>query len=187
MTLHIRNMVCNRCIMVVGTELEKMGLHPLSVSLGYVELKEALTDSQFAELNKKLVDLGFEILDDRKSRIIEKIKNELVTLAHYTEEQPRENISSYLSSRLHHDYNYLSSLFSESEGTTIEKYFIAQKIERVKELLEYDELTLSGIALEMGYSSVAHLSSQFKKVTGQTPSQYKTTLNRAGRTPLDKL
>lgn len=186
MKLYIRNMVCNRCIMAVRVELERLGLHPVNISLGEVEIGEVISKDVLARLSDSLLQLGFELIDDRKSRIIEKIKNELVNLVHYTEEQPKTNLSGYLSSKLNHDYNYLSTLFSDVEGITIEKYFIAQKIERAKELLMYDELTLSEIAFRLGYSSVGYLSNQFKKVTGFTPSHFKT-IREKKRIPLDKV
>lgn len=186
MKLYIKNMVCNRCIMAVKTELERLGLHPVNISLGEVELGEQISKKLLQQLDDSLQKLGFELIDDRKSRIIEKIKNELVNLVHYAEEQPKTNLSDYLSSKLNHDYNYLSTLFSDVEGITIEKYFIAQKIEKAKELLMYDELTLSEIAYRLGYSSVGYLSNQFKKVTGFTPSHFKT-IREKKRIPLDKI
>jgi len=160
--------------MVVRAELEKAGLHPSTVELGEVEIKEQPTADTLLQLGKSLQNLGFEIIDDRKSRIIEKIKNIIVELIHHSIENTDVNLSKYISQQLNYDYNYLSNLFSEVEGVTIEKYFIAQKIEKVKELLKYDELTLSQIADKLGYSSVAYLSNQFKKQTGLSPSFYKS-------------
>ncbi|MBB5394368.1 helix-turn-helix domain-containing protein [Mucilaginibacter sp. AK015] len=173
MKLYIKNMVCSRCKMVVKAELEKAGLHPVSVELGEVDLSDEPDKTAVAHLNDNLKLLGFEIIDDRKSRIIAQIKNAIVTLIHHTDEFLNLNLSEYLSTQLNYDYGYLSNLFSEVEGTTIEKYFIAQKIEKVKELMMYDELTLSQIANQLGYSSVAYLSSQFKKQTGLTPTFYR--------------
>ena len=167
-------MVCSRCKMVLKSELEKAGLHPVSVELGEVEIEEDPGVAALQELNNSLKALGFEIIDDRKSRIIEKIKNAIVEIIHYPNEDISVNVSEYISQKLHYDYSYLSNLFSEIEGITIEKYLIAQKIEKVKELLKYDELTLSEIAYRLGYSSVAYLSNQFKKQTGLTPSFYKS-------------
>jgi len=167
-------MVCSRCKMVVKAQLETIGLQPLSVNLGEVEIEEQLNKAQIQELDTALKQLGFEIIDDYKSQIIEKIKNTIVTLVHHTDHDIKTNLSSFITSQIHQDYNYLSNLFSEVEGTTIEKYFIAQRIERVKELIVYDELTLSEIADQLGYSSVAYLSNQFKKVTGFTPSYFKS-------------
>ena len=167
-------MVCSRCKMVVKAHLENRELHPVTVNLGEVEIEEALSKTQLAALNSSLKTLGFELIDDKKSQTIEKIKNTIVTLVHHSEPDIKTNLSDFITSQIHQDYHYLSNLFSEVEGTTIEKYFISQRIERVKELLVYDELTLSEIAYQLGYSSVAYLSNQFKKVTGFTPSYFKS-------------
>lgn len=166
-------MVCSRCKMAVKGELEKAGLHPLSVQLGEVEIKENPSTKTIHNLNASLQRLGFALLDDRKTRMIEQIKNAIVSLIHHRDENIAVNLSEYIAQKLHYDYNYLSNLFSEVEDTTIEKYFIAQKIEKVKELLKYDELTVSEIADRLNYSSVAYLSNQFKKQTGYSPSSYK--------------
>lgn len=174
-------MVCSRCKMVVKAELEKLGLQPLSVELGEVEFKSDPTKETLHQLDTALKNLGFEIIDDRKSRIIEKIKNTIVELIHHSNENIGSNLSDYLAQKINYDYNYLSNLFSEVEGTTIEKYLIAQKIEKVKELLKYDELTLSQIADGLGYSSVAYLSNQFKKQTGLSPSFYKSLKQNSRR------
>ncbi|MBS1946277.1 MAG: helix-turn-helix transcriptional regulator [Bacteroidetes bacterium] len=174
MKLYIKNMVCNRCKMVVRSELEKAGLLPLSVDLGEAEIKNRPTKNQLQAFGASLKQLGFELIDDKKSRIIEKIKNEIIKIVHHSGENISINLSDHLSAALHYDYGYLSNLFSEVEGATIEKYFISQRIEKVKELLVYDELSLSEIADKLGYSSVAYLSSQFKKVTGLTPTFYKS-------------
>jgi AraC-like DNA-binding protein len=174
MKLYIKNMVCSRCKMVVKDELIKFDLHPKKIELGEVEVEEELSNENKNQLNAILQAFGFELIDDKKSRLIEKIKNIIVDLVHYSENQLNTTFSEYISKKLHHDYNYLSNLFSEVEGTTIEKYFIAQRIEKVKELLKYDELSLSEIAYRLGYSSVAYLSNQFKKQTGLTPTFYKT-------------
>ena len=179
-------MVCSRCKMVVKDELIKCGVHPTSVELGEVEIKEELNDKKKDALNKVLQSFGFDLIDDKKSKLIEKIKNTIVELVHYSDHQLSINFSEYISSKLHHDYNYMSNLFSEVEGITIEKYFIAQKIEKVKELLKYDELSLSEIADRLGYSSVAYLSNQFKKQTGLTPTFYKS-LKQNKRKNLDDL
>ena len=167
-------MVCSRCKMLVKAELEKAGLHPLSVELGEVEIKDQPTPATLRQLDTALKTLGFEIIDNRKSRMIEQIKNAIVELVHHAENNLNTNLSQFISQKLNYDYNYLSNIFSEVEGLTIEKYFIAQKIEKIKELLMYDELTLSQIADKLGYSSVAYLSSQFKKETGLSPSFYKS-------------
>ncbi|GFD92319.1 hypothetical protein KUL154_10520 [Alteromonas sp. KUL154] len=186
MTLTIKNMVCNRCILVIQNELDKLGLGVKSIKLGEVILEKELTSDEKESLDKVLLDLGFEIIDDKKSRIIEKIKNLIINLVHHQDSETKINLSELLSNELHHDYNYLSNLFSEVEGTTIEKYFIAQKIEKVKELLVYDELSLSEIAFRLHYSSVAYLSNQFKKVTGLTPSHFKK-IRKDRRKPLDEV
>lgn len=185
-TLFIKNMVCDRCIMVVQNELDKLGLDAKNIKLGEVTLDKELTQDEKNILDKVLVSLGFEVIDDKKGRVIEKIKNIIIGLVHHQDSNTKTNLSDLLSSQLHHDYNYLSNLFSEVEGTTIEKYFIAQKIEKVKELLVYDELSLSEIAFRLNYSSVAYLSNQFKKVTGLTPSHFKQVKDDK-RKPLDKL
>lgn len=178
MKLYIKNMVCNRCKMAVKDELEKAGLQPISVELGEVELAHNPSSEKLHNLSASLQKLGFEIIDDRKSRIIEQIKNAIVALIHHNKNENLSiNLSTYISQKLNYEYNYLSNLFSEVEGTTIEKYFIAQRIEKVKELLKYDELSLSQIADRLGYSSVAYLSNQFKKQTGLSPSFYKTQKN----------
>lgn len=175
MKLYIKNMVCSRCKMVVKAELEKLGLHPQTVDLGEVELDTKPTETQWRQLDLALRQMGFEIIDDRKSRIIEKIKTSIVKLIHHQSgENSDTNLSVFITARLHYDYSYLSNLFSEVEGTTIEKYYISQRIEKAKELLVYDEFSLSQIADQLGYSSVAYLSSQFKKVTGLTPTYYKS-------------
>lgn len=174
MKLYIKNMVCSRCKMVVKAELEKAGLQTLSVELGEVEVVNKPSMEILHKLDKSLQSLGFEIIDDRKSRLIEKIKNNIVELIHHNAENIPVNLSEHLSKKIHYDYSYLSNLFSEVEGTTIEKYYISQKIEKVKELLKYDELSISQIADRLGYSSVAYLSNQFKKQTGLSPSFYKS-------------
>lgn len=184
--LYIRNMVCNRCKMAVKNILDDLQLQAQTIELGEVTLQQPTTEEQIKLLDTRLQELGFDIIDDRKSQLIERIKNIIVREVHYTGEQKTVNLSQQLAGELHHDYNYLSTLFSEVTGTTIEKYQIAQKIERVKELLTYGELTLSQIAWEMGYSSVAHLSNQFKKVTGFTPSHFKS-IGEQKRRPLDEV
>ena len=166
-------MVCIRCKMVVKDELTKLGLHYTSVELGEAEVMENITPEQHDQFKVGLLKSGLELMDDKKSVLIEKIKKVIIELVHYSEEQLSINLSEYLSQKLNHDYTYLANLFSEVQGTTIEKFFIAHKIERVKELLVYNELNLTEIAYLMHYSSVAHLSTQFKKITGLTPSHFK--------------
>lgn len=186
MKLYIKNMVCDRCKMVVEAEMKGMGYHPLSVELGEVALAEELAEPQLQALDARLRQLGFERIDDKKSRLIDRVKTLILELVHQHDGKLKTNLSDYLSQHLHYDYNYVSNLFSEVEGTTIEKHFIAHKIERVKELLVYDELNLSEIAFKLHYSSVAHLSSQFKKVTGLTPSHFKNIRSQR-RKPLDEV
>ena len=167
-------MVSLRCKMIVKSVLQDMHLHISTLELGEVELaEEELSAQQYAELKKALLSYGFELLEDKKSMLIEKIKNIIIEMIHYSDEPPLLNFSSYLSEKLNYDYNYLSNLFSEVKGSTIENYIISHKIERAKELLIYNELTLTEIAEKLHYSSVAHLSNQFKKVTGLTPSFFK--------------
>jgi len=174
MEFNIRNMVCARCIRTVSGIFQNAGADLGNVSLGAVTTRNELSAEQLNTLRQQLLIEGFELLDDQKTKLIEQIKNEIVNLVHYSElDEMKENLSTFLTNKIHKDYNYLSNLFSSVEGTTIEQYFILQKIEKVKELLIYDELSLSEIAFKLGYSSVAHLSNQFKKVTGLTPSYVK--------------
>jgi AraC-like DNA-binding protein len=173
MKLLVKNMVCNRCINAVRNLLTELKIPFTSIQLGEINLHKDLSLDQTKNLKNRLSELGFELLDDSRKKIIEKIKTIIIKQVHYNEGDQRFNLSEVLSSSLNKDYSYLSNLFSEVEGTTVEKYFINQKIEKAKELLVYDELSLSEIAFQLGYSSVAHLSSQFKKVTGLTPSHFK--------------
>lgn len=179
-------MVCSRCIMVVKSALENAGFHPLSVTLGEAEIAETLTDKKKQQFNIQLLELGFELLDDRKSRTIEKVKNIIVELVHHSQTVLKINLSDHITQQLHLDYSYISNLFTQVEGTTIEQYLISQKIERAKELLVYDEHSLSEIADQLNYSSVSHLSRQFKKVTGVTPSAFKQR-KEIGRRPIEEL
>lgn len=174
MNLHIKNMVCNRCKMVVKAELEKLGFKPLLVELGEVTLEQNVSAADKVRISEQLSHFGFELLEDKKTQIAEQLKTAIINLVHYNKEPLKINLSAYLSEQLKQEYISLSSIFSEIENQTIEKYFIAQKIEKVKEMLTYGELTLSEIAYQLNYSSVAHLSAQFKKVTGITPSVYKS-------------
>jgi AraC-like DNA-binding protein len=173
MELFIKNMVCNRCITAVKDLLDQLKLPYHAVQLGEVELVKAPAEKQVSQLKEGLKRLGFELLDDSKKKIIGKIKTIIIEYIHYGVGDERHKFSVMLASRLNKDYSYLSHLFSEVEGITIEKYIINQKIEKVKELLVYDELNLSEITFRLGYSSVAHLSAQFKKVTGLSPSHFK--------------
>ena len=186
MKLYIKNMVCSRCEMVVTSELEKMQIPILFIKLGEVEISRYLEESEKQMLAKNLNGLGFELLDDKISKTIERIKNLIIGLVHYQNEKLKINLSTYLAEDLKQDYSTLSNLFSETEGTTIEHYFIDQKIEKTKELLIYNELTLSEIAIQLKYSNVAHLSNQFKKVTGFTPSHFKK-LKDVKRIQIDNL
>ena len=180
-------MVCQRCIAAVKDAVEREALHIRNIQLGEVEIAEEITAEQREALRASLDKIGFELFDDRRSRLIEQIKTAVINLIHHSDEEKlKTNLSDYLAEKTGRDYNYLSSLFSEVEGLTIEKYVILQRIERVKELLVYGELTLSEIAYKLGYSSVAHLSSQFKKVTGLTPSHYRQIRDHKRR-PLDEV
>lgn len=173
MKLYIKYMVSLRCKMMVKEELKKLGLKYVAVDLGVVDVLEDITDKQRDQLKKNLLKSGLELLDDKKSILIEKIKNVITEMIHYSDEVPKVNYSNYIGEKLDYDYTYLANIFSEVKGITIEHYIIAHKIERVKELLIYNELNLTEISYKLNYSSVAHLSNQFKKVTGLTPSFYK--------------
>lgn len=186
MKLHIKNMVCDRCKSVVKSELELLGLHLQNVELGLVETVSDISDAKKIEVSKKLKQLGFELIDDKKSQLVEKIKNLIVELVHYQNNDISTNLSDFIIKKIPQDYNTLSHIFSEEVGTTIEKYFILQKIERAKELLIYDELSLSEIAFTLNYSTSSYLSNQFKKITGSTPSEYKKSIQN-NRIELDKL
>ena len=181
MKLYIKYMVSLRCKMMVKQELSKLGLHAACIDLGVVDLPEEITPAQREELKMNLLRSGLELLDDKKSILIDKIKNVIIELIHYSEELPKVNYSDYISEKLNYDYTYLSNIFSEVKGITIQHFIILHKIERVKELLLYDQLTLTQICHQLHYSSVAHLSNQFKKITGLTPSFYKQLkLKRTG-------
>ncbi len=186
MQLYIKNMVCNRCILVVRQELDKLSIQYRDVALGEVEVDDEINKEQIEQFRSNLETLGFELLDDSKQQVIEKIKNAIIKWVHYKKGDKQYKFSAILSEKLHRDYSYLSNLFSEVEGITIEKYIINQKIEKVKELIIYDQLSLSEIAYKVGYSSVAHLSAQFKKVTGLTPSHFKQ-VGQNKRKPLDNI
>jgi AraC-like DNA-binding protein len=173
MKLFVKYMVSNRCKMAVKEELKKLGLHFIVVDLGEVEIMETITLEQRAKLKESLLDSGLELMDDKKAVLIEKIKNTVIEMVHHSDEMIKTNFSDYLSEKLNHDYTYLANLFSEVQGTTIEHFIINHKIERIKELIIYDELNITEIAYKMNYSSVAHLSNQFKKVTGLSPSHFK--------------
>lgn len=184
--LHIKNMVCNRCIMVVEDQLKRLGLQPLSVELGVAILQTQVTDEVYHSVKEALEPFGFELMDDKKSQVIEQIKDVIIELVHYKDSDLKVNLSDHLASKLNRDYSSLSKLFSEVTNTTIEKYLIAQKIERAKELLVYGELSLNEIADKLNYSSAAYLSAQFKSVTGLTPSYFKK-IKEHKRKPLDEV
>ena len=186
MKLYIKNMVCSRCVMVVKQQLLKQKLHPAIVSMGEVELQKPLSQTQLLQLNTGLKELGFEILDNQKQKQIETIKSLLIKKVQSGELEEHFSISVFLSLALNKDYSYISRLFSEVEGITIEQYFILQKIEKVKEWLVYGEKNLSEISYSLGYSSVAYLSAQFKKVTGLTPSHFKK-MGNSHRLSLDSV
>lgn len=186
MILYVKNMVCPRCILAVRQELEKLTDQPVAVTLGEVTLEKPLPDKDLQLFRERLEVLGFELLDDQRQKQIEKIKNLLVALVQKGELEEHFSLSAYLGKALDKEYTTVSRLFSEVEGMTIEQYFILLKMEKVKEWLAYDELTLSEIAWKLGYSSTAHLSAQFKKMTGLTPSHFKKTGN-SRRTSLDKI
>lgn len=186
MKIYIKYMVSNRCKMAVKEELKKLGLHYIVVDLGEVELMEDLSSEQSAQLNVGLQNSGLELMDDKKAILIEKIKTAIIEMVHYSTELIKVNFSDYLSDKLHQDYKQLAKLFSEVQGTTIEHYLIAQKVERIKELIIYDEINMTEIAYLMNYSSVAHLSNQFKKATGLSPMHYKKLKDKR-RNPLEEV
>ncbi|PZR37722.1 MAG: AraC family transcriptional regulator [Azospira oryzae] len=186
MKLYIKYMVSIRCKMIVKDQLEKNGIPYKEVNLGEVVLTNPISETQKNLLKTALLSFGLEVMDDKKAMLIEKIKNAIVEMVHYNEELPKVNFSTYLSEKLNYDYTYLSNLFSETEGSTIEHYILLHKIERVKELIIYGELNLTEIAFKLHYSSVAHLSNQFKKITGLTPSFFKSLKNKK-RTMLENV
>lgn len=188
MKIYIKNMVCDRCIYMMKKLLTELDLHPVSIALGEVDLgDQALGDDQLDRLRQQIEPLGFELISDKKRRLIESIKSHIIELVQNPQAVEKTRLSDYLANRIYRDYSHLSNLFSSVEGVTIEHYFINQKIEKAKELLMYDEQTLTEIAHRLGYSSVAHLSRQFKTVTGQTPSQFKALRSHDQRKPLDKV
>lgn len=187
MRVYVKNMVCDRCIMAVRQLLDKLGLKYKNIQLGEVELVKEPSAKQVNDLKVALFKTGFELMDDKKARLVEKIKNVIVSLIQgYNEDEFNKKLSATLEEKLKMDYHYLTTLFSSIESITIEKYAILQRIEKVKELLMYDEMSLGEIADKLGYSSVQHLSQQFKKITGLTPSQFKQ-LKENRRKPLDKV
>ena len=179
-------MVSTRCKLVVKEALKKTGLHFIVVGLGEVEIMEAISDDQREQLKISLLESGLELMDDKRAIMIEKIKNIVIEMVHHADEVIKVNFSNYLSEKLNHDYTYMSNLFSEIQGTTIEQFIISHKVERIKELIIYNELSITEIAWKMNYSSVAHLSNQFKKVTGLSPSHFKMLKDKR-RNPIDEI
>lgn len=186
MKLYIKYMVSTRCKMVVKEELRKMGLHFIVVDLGEVDIMENINSEQREQLKKELLVSGLELMDDKRAVLIEKIKNVIIEMVHYSDELPKVNYSDFISEKLQHDYTYLSNIFSEVKGITIQQFIIIHKIERAKELLLYDELNLTEISYKLNYSSVAHLSNQFKKVTGLSPSHFKQLKDKR-RSPIEDI
>lgn len=166
-------MESNCCIRVVKNELDKLGLHYKNVELGRVEIKETLTEERLKEIDTVLKSAGLELISDSKSILVEKVKIAVHNLVYLSDDLPRENFSEFISSEVRSDYTYLSSIFSNIQGVTVEKYVIGEKIERVKNMLVYEQISLNEIAYKLKYSSVAHLSNQFKRITGMTPSSYR--------------
>jgi AraC-like DNA-binding protein len=179
-------MVSDRCKKAVKVELRKLGLHFIVVELGEVEIMEDISAEQRLQLKMALIETGLELMDDKRALLIEKIKNAIIETIYHSDEKVKMNISGYLSEMLKFEYTFLSNLFSEVQGTTIEQFIIFHKIERIKELIIYDEMSVTDIAWKMNYSSVAHLSNQFKKVTGLTPSHFKQLKDKR-RIPIDEV
>lgn len=186
MKLYVKYMVSNRCKMAVKEDLKKLGLHFILVDLGEVEIMENLSVTQLNQLKTALLESGFELMDDKRAVLIERIKNTIIEMVHYSNELIKTNFSNFLSEKLDYDYTYMSNLFSEVQGTTIEQFIISHKIERIKELIIYGELNITEIAWKMNYSSVAHLSNQFKKMTGLTPSHFKQ-MKEKRRSPIEEI
>ncbi|TMI70269.1 MAG: helix-turn-helix transcriptional regulator [Bacteroidetes bacterium] len=179
-------MVSTRCKMAVKEELGKLGLHFIVVDLGEIEIMEDISQPQREQLKMGLLNLGLELIDDKRAILIDKIKNVIIDMVHHSDDVIKTNFSDFLSSKLNHDYTYMANLFSEVQGTTIAQFIIHHKIERIKELIMYDELNITEIAWKMNYSSVAHLSNQFKKVTGLTPSHFKKLRDKR-RSPIEEI
>jgi AraC-like DNA-binding protein len=179
-------MVSSRCKAAVKVALSKLDLHFIVVDLGEVEIMEDITPAQREVLKADLLNIGFELMDDKRGILIERIKNVIVEMIHHADELPKINFSNYLSEKLSHDYTYMANLFSEVQGTTIEQFIISHKVERIKELIIYGELNITEIAWKMNYSSVAHLSNQFKKVTGLTPTHFKQLKDKR-RSPIEEV
>ncbi|MGQ7870357.1 helix-turn-helix domain-containing protein [Sunxiuqinia sp. sy24] len=186
MKLYIKYMVSNRCKMAVKEDLKRLGLHFIMVDLGEVEIMENISEEQREQVKIALLNSGFELMDSKRAVLIEKVKNTIIEMVHHSDHLIKTNFSNFLSEKLNHDYTYLSNLFSAIQGMTIEQFIIAHKIERIKELIIYGELNITEIAWKMNYSSVAHLSNQFKKMTGLTPSHFKK-LKGQRRSPIEHI
>lgn len=184
--IYIKHMVCPRCIITAERVFNQCGIKPVSVELGVVTLGESLSAEKLASVRQLLEEYGFEVIDDRRHRTVEQIRVGVIEYVRNPEFRQRRNLSDYLCGKCHRDYSSLSKLFTESRGMSIEKYYIAQRVELVKELLIYDEMTVSEIADSIGYSSVAHLSSQFKSVTGLSPTEFKKLKHPRIR-PIDRI
>ena len=185
-TIYIKHMVCDRCIFVVRQVLEKLGLTPTSICLGKAVFDKDLSDEEIKAVQTDLESFGFELTNDKKVRFTEQVKHAIIELVSQEEADRKINLSDYLAQKLHLEYSYISNIFSDLENITIEQYYIAQRVEKVKEMLVYDEYTLTEIADKMNYSSVAYLSAQFKRITGFTPTQFKNIKGNK-RTPIDKI
>ncbi len=187
MKIHIKYMVSSRCKMLVKAELDKLGLEYAQVELGEVELKKPINQGQYAELQSSLMKSGLELIEDKKAILADKIRVAVVELVHYSDDMSKVNFADYISQKLGHQYSYLTTIFSEVTNMTIEQYVIIHKVERAKELLLYGDLNLTEISHKLRYSSLAHLSAQFKKVTGMTPTQFKKLKEHTRRTTLESL
>ena len=185
-TIYIKHMVCERCIFVVKQELSKLGFAPVAVSLGKATFDRDLSNEEILSIKANLGNFGFELINDKKVRFTEQVKHAIIELVNQGETDRKANLSDYLADKLHLEYSYISNVFSDLENVTIEQYYIAQRVEKVKEMLVYDEYTLTEIADKMNYSSVAYLSAQFKRITGFTPTQFKNIKGNK-RTPIDKV
>ena len=186
MKIYIKYMVSNRCKLTVKEVLKKLGLHFVLVDMGVVDIMENITPFQLEQIRAALFSSGLELMDDKRAVLVEKIKNTVIEMIHFKDESPKVNFSDYLSEKLDYDYTYLSNLFSDVQGITIEKFIITHKIERVKELIIYDELSIKEIAWNMHYCSVSHLSNQFKMITGLSPSHFKKLKNKR-RSPIEEI
>ncbi len=186
MDIYIKHMVCDRCVFVVKQELTNMGFTPASVSLGKVHFDNDLSAEDIRRIQTDLESFGFELINDKKVRFTEQVKHAIIELVNQEENGRKTNLSDYLSGKLHFEYSHISTVFSDIENVTIEQYYIAQKVEKVKEMLVYDEYTLTEIADKMNYSSVAYLSAQFKRITGFTPTQFKAIKGNK-RKPIDRI